>query len=109
MNPNNNKSGESTVDVEEVFSTLAHPFRRCILTALMSKEPRWQDEFETKEFRPSDMDRRVSKIRIHHFHLPYLDDAGFIDWQRKTGMVTRGGHFEDMRSMIIAIEETLDG
>jgi len=73
--------------------------------ALMTNNPRDTDEFGTADFRPEDADREVVKLELHHTHLPQLDEAGFIDWDRSTDSVVRGEHFEDIRPLLELMDD----
>lgn len=105
MCPLNSRDVERRVDLDTVFRALSHPMRRRILTALMTDNPRWQDEFETVEFRPEDTDRGSVSIALHHRHLPPLDDAGFIDVEPETGRVSRGENFDDIRPLLELMDD----
>lgn len=40
--------------------------------------------------------RRQMEIQLHHRHLPKLQRADLIEWDRDTGTVSRGPQFEDI-------------
>ena len=66
----------------------------------MDDNPRRQPEFETVEFRPEGADQETIQLELPHRHLPQLDEAGFIDWDRETGRITRGEDFEEIRPLL---------
>ncbi len=61
-------------------------FRNSLRTVRVTK-----DEFEGKN---EELER--SLVRNTHVHLPKLDDAGFVDWNREDSTVTRGLRFEEI-------------
>lgn len=113
MYPVNSRDTDRRLDLDTVLRALSHSMRRRILIALMTDTPRWQDEFETVEFRPEDTDRESVKIALHHRHLPKLTDAGFIDVEPETGRVSRGQNFGEIRLFLELmddhVEELSDG
>lgn len=107
MTPINSRHTASRNGLDDVFSALSHTLRRRVLLALMDDNPRRKDEFETVEFRPPEGDERV-EIQLRHSHLPKLDEAGFIDWEPRTGRISRGEHFEDVRPLLELLDEHRD-
>ena len=39
-------------------------------------------------------------LKLEHMHLPKLDDAGLIKWQRDTDTITRGPRFEEVEPVL---------
>ena len=72
--------------------------RRRVLFALLGAEP--DERVDLQE-----IERDESDASMHHVHLPKLADAGFVDWGRETGAVTRGSTFDEVRPLL----ETLAG
>lgn len=108
MCPINGRPSKGVVDLDEVFRTLSHPVRRRILVAIKEDNPRDREEFETVEYRPAGATDETSSVELHHVHLPRLDAADFIDWNRRTGEVTRGEHFEDIRPLLELMDDHRD-
>ena len=44
-------------------------------------------------------------IQCHHVHLPMLDDAGVIDWDRDAGTVSTAERFEATANVLEAVLE----
>lgn len=105
MSPPSGRSTDCRVDLDQTFTALAHPIRRRILTAIADDNPRHQVEFETAEFGPDDADRETIELELRHRHLPHLDEAGFVDWRRRTGEVTRGEAFEEIRPLLELMDD----
>lgn len=105
MTPQCSGDSANRVELDQVFKALSHTARRRILTALMKDNPRREPEFETVEFRPEGAEQETVRLELHHSHLPQLDDAGFVDWERETGVVVRGEAFEDIRPLLELMED----
>lgn len=83
------------------FDALANNYRRRLLIALLEHNP--QDDADTQI--PADLsigDKDVEKLRIQmtHTHLPKLEAAGFIDWDRETNEVRKGPRFDEIRPLV---------
>ncbi len=39
-------------------------------------------------------------MRLHHTHLPKLDEAGFIEWNPNSKTITRGLRFDEIAPLI---------
>lgn len=105
MCPINRRDPARRVDLDTVFEALSHSLRRRILTALMTDNPRSEQEFETVEFRPDGAESESIQIELRHGHLPRLEEAGFVDWDERTGRVTRGENSEDVRALLELMDE----
>ena len=86
-----------TLDV--LFDALAQPARRRILTALAQSNPRDDDEFAPEDF-ATDEERDTFLTSLHHVHLPHLEDAGFVEWDRETETVTRGPRYDEVAPLV---------
>lgn len=85
--------------VDDQLDALADPERRRLLFALLDAQP---DEDVLGRLadgaRPGrDLDYRTA---MRHFHLPKLDDLGFVDWDRERGAVERGPEFDRLRPFL---------
>lgn len=50
----------------------------------------------------------ASEIRLTHDHLPRLEDAGYIDWDRNTGEIAKGPRFDEIEPLLELIENHAD-
>lgn len=49
---------------------------------------------------------RKSQVEMHHRHLPKLEEAGLVTWNRDAGRVSRGPAFDDVRPLLALLEES---
>ena len=47
-------------------------------------------------------------IELTHTHLPKLDDAGYIDWDRETREISKGPRFEEIEPFLELLENHAD-
>lgn len=88
--------------LDDIFEILSHPVRRRVLTAIARSNPR-DDEDETfsSEDLATDEDQLDAFLTsLHHVHLPKLAEAGFIEWDRESGTITRGPRYEEIEPLI---------
>lgn len=86
-------------ELGELLDALSHPHRRRIVTQLNVSNPRGEDEFDLAELSGDD-EREDATINLFHNHLPRLAQAGFIDWDRERGVVTRGPRFHEIAPLV---------
>lgn len=89
MTPLDGRSKGDGVDLDCVFSALSHAARRRLLIALTNENPRRIHELPLEG-----SVGETEVIDLYHRHLPQLDEAEFIDWDRETGRITRGREFD---------------
>lgn len=110
-------------DVSTLFELLADVHRRRVLFALCRSESirvpddvRPHGTLRTAEspgdsaggppFEPSR--QQPLTVLLHHRHLPKLADAGVVDWDRETGVVTRGEAFETVEPALRLVADNAD-
>lgn len=92
---------EGGADFVDVIDSLADERRATVLTVLEGRSgptPRWALAREVAEREatdePSREDVDEALTALHHVHLPKLDDAGFVEYDRDEETVTYLGHPE---------------
>ncbi len=50
----------------------------------------------------------VPNIELTHSHLPKLEAAGYIEWDRETSVISKGPHFDEIESFLGLIENHTD-
>lgn len=95
-------SGSQTVDRYAVFELLSNGHRHRLLTTLL-------EEGSTTAIPPSDdteADLESVRIALYHIHLPKLDDAGLIEWDRDQNQVSKGPKFKTVVDLLGRPDET---
>ncbi|MFD1515538.1 DUF7344 domain-containing protein [Halomarina rubra] len=93
--------GETTVTMpttDETFSLLTNVYRRRLLVALLS-----ESRVDTADLVP-DPAAEVP-TRLHHVHLPKLDEADFVDWNRERDVVARGERYGAVEPLVRMLAE----
>lgn len=103
----NDEPGHS---LSELFEMLSHAYRRRILTAVGRANPHDEDDLPSETSPGEDDEAALALLRqqLYHVHLPKLDDAGFIDWNRETGIIRRGPRFEEIEPLLRLMNEHRD-
>jgi hypothetical protein len=91
---------------------LSHGVRRRVLVAVARDNPRDEDDITSASVLGADVeDEDVLELfqqQLYHTHLPKLDDAGFVDWDRGTGIVTRGPRFDGIEPLLRLMNDHQD-
>jgi hypothetical protein len=81
-------------DFDGLMRALSDARRRELLTALRDED----------HIRPFPGDERSRTIQLHHVHLPLLEEAGLVAWDRDSGVVRRGEGFEAVEPILTALD-----
>lgn len=90
------------------FKALSHPYRRRVLIELSDHNPRDEDELSPGELVAEDEALELFTQELYHVHLPHLDDAGYIEWDREQHTVRRGPQFDEISPLIELMLEHQD-
>lgn len=90
--------------IGRIFENLSHRYRRLILILLKQGAVETQADVMTR----SGNEREESEIPLIHNHLPRLDEAGYIDWDRDTGAISKGPRFNEVEPLLTLIETHAD-
>ena len=102
-NPRDGGSGDEGQDhttVDRVFEVLSHPHRRRILLRLAETASRNEDGFEPDELHGGDQELARFKAELYHCHLPRLEGAGYIEWDRETNTIQRGPNDDEVAPLL---------
>lgn len=91
--------------IDDHFDALADEQRREVLLAILDKNPR-DDRSVTTAVRTDE--ERTRSPELHHVHLPKLEDYGLIDWDRERHEITKGPLFDQIRPLLVLLEENRD-
>lgn len=89
-----------------MFKTLSAAPRRQIIGSLLETAPdrslSLPEAANMPEYRLSPEELRADLI---HNHLPVMAEEGFIEWELEPLQVRRGPNFDDVASVLLAIDE----
>lgn len=104
--------GEADSSLSELFEILSHEYRRRVLMAVAQKNPQDEDDITSEsvadEHEPDGDVLEHVRLQLRHSHLPKLAEAGFVDWDADSGIVTRGPRFEEIRPLLRLMHDHRD-
>lgn len=88
---------ENYPDVQ-LLEALAAPYRYQILVALSDVDVQDCLIFNSSglQVHRNSEDHKATQIELLHVHLPKLTDLGFIEWDRKTGCISKGDRWNEI-------------
>jgi len=90
--------------VDRIFDNLADRRRRLILLLLKHGRVDTKADILFRGERGID----EADIAIDHHHLPKLEDAGYIEWNRDTDEISKGPRFDEIEPILELIETHAD-
>jgi hypothetical protein len=87
------------------LDALRHADRRTVLRALLRADRRGETPVDIDRLTAGDGNRG---IRLHHVHLPKLEDLGFVRANRDRGHVTVGPAFDEIEPWLEFFDENRD-
>jgi len=101
------REASKTEALDRLFETLGRSPRRQIVTAFADADSGPEAEIDIAEF-VDDEKRDASLASLYHVHLPSLDDANVIEWDRATGTVRRGPRYDEIEPVVELLIEHRD-
>ena len=108
MPEDNDSARTDNVRLDQLLTSLSDPIRRSVLLTLAEDNPRDRDELTSPDFDAEDEDVELFEAEVTYDHLPHLDRAGIIEWDRDSDTITRGPNFAEVRPLIELIHEHRD-
>ena len=96
------------VDWEAMFAALRNHSRRRLLVALLDHNPQEDSVKPSKAAHVGEKDLEVLQAKMYHKHLPTLEAAGFIRWDRENHEVVKGPKFDEIRPLLELIHNHRD-
>lgn len=106
--PSTSRIPEDGVSLSRIFTVLSHPYRRRILVLLLEHNPRDADDVTSEDVGDKMSDPDLVILKLFHTHLPKLEEAGFIIWDRSTDTITRGPRFDEIAPLLRLLDEHHD-
>lgn len=92
--------GTAQRPLDVALDILANQYRRRVLVSLLEHSSQDGDTQMPVETTVGDADVETLRVPMVHKHLPKMDDAGFINWDRETDVVGNGPRFEEVRPLL---------
>lgn len=103
MNDGERSDGLTAPRVDRAFDVLSRrPRRRLLLSLLETTGPS-----SPSDYRARGPDER-REIMLRHVHLPRLEDAGYVEWDREADTVSEGPNFAEIEPLLHLLAEHED-
>lgn len=86
--------------MDEYFLALANVHRRRLLVTLLELESQRDNIAVPEDVRGEENVSEALKTQYHHSHLPRLEEARLIRWDRDTHTVGEGQRFDEIRPLL---------
>lgn len=86
--------------MDELFDALANVHRRRVLVELLAHNPQRDTVRVPEDVRDEEKALETLQEELYHTHLPKLEQAGFIRWNRETQQVMKGPRFDEIRPLL---------
>jgi hypothetical protein len=96
------------VDLRRLFEMLSSFERQEVLLLLDERTTGPGDILSLREVLEECGDSSHLEVGMFHCHLPKLDEAEYVDWDRDRGTIRRGPRFDQVTSMLAHLEEEHD-
>ncbi|WP_436935680.1 DUF7344 domain-containing protein [Halovenus marina] len=90
--------------IDRIFDQLSTRRRRLILLSLKQEDVRTETDLMIR----GKSDDTTAEVELVHNHLPKLEDAGYIKWNRETGEISKGPNFDEIEPLLELIENHVD-
>lgn len=96
-------------DLDVALSTVADGQCRRVLLALLDHNPQTVSRLSIPEdVHPGDAEIEKAEVEMHHIHLPRLDDAGFIVWNKDDQQVEKGPEYAEIVPLLELLTDNAD-
>lgn len=97
------------VALDNVLETMADVYRRRVLVELLDHNPQDDDDTQVPErVTIADEDLATLRTQIRHVHLPKLEAAGLVEWDREANVLRRGPRFAEIRPLLRLMDDHAD-
>lgn len=103
------KLARTPKELDTALDLLADRYRRRLLLALFEHHPQNDDDTQIPAEIPIE-DNELDQLRIQmiHSHLPKLEDAGVIVWDRAHNTVSKGSQFDGLLPLLQLLSDHAD-
>lgn len=88
-----------------LLEAVGHGYRRRLIAALADGNPQpVSGQLDVGSMRPqpteTHQEQAATELEIVHNHLPRLEDAGYVSWDRENGQITKGPNFAEVAALL---------
>lgn len=94
--------------MDEYLQALTDTHRRRLLVALLEHNPQRDTVAVPEDVHEGEKALETLQTKFYHSHLPRLEEAGFIRWNRDTHEVVKGPRFEEIRPLLELMRDHAD-
>lgn len=89
------------------LDSLSHRPQRQLLVSLSHNNPQDDTPFDSEkpEFQHEELE---SLFDLRHFHLPEMEDKGFVEYDREDNLITKGPNFDEIEPLVELIDRHSD-
>lgn len=91
----------------DALKVLADPYRRQLLLKLLADNPENEADIPAV-MADDDGEFEDLFIKMYHQHLPALEGANVIEWDREENLVRKGPAFEELVPLLVLIRDHQD-
>lgn len=88
--------------MERYLGLVDDPYRRAVVRRLADEDSLSVDEL-VRDAAPDDTSPDTARVSLYHCHLPKLDSANVIEWDRDRMTVRPGRSFESVERLLGAV------
>jgi hypothetical protein len=92
---------------------MGHRYRRRLLLALLDSNP--QDDKDAQNAEEAlgsvvegEVDEEIVETELVHYHLPKLDELGYITWDQETGKIKKGPQWDEIEPLLKLLTDHQD-
>ncbi|WP_246989248.1 DUF7344 domain-containing protein [Halorientalis marina] len=94
--------------MDKQFEALTNIHRRRLLVALLNHNSQRDSIIVPEDIHEGEKTLEKLQTKLYHWHLPVLEEAGFIRWNQDTHEVVKGPKFDDIRPLLELLQDHAD-
>lgn len=94
--------------LNSVFRALENRYRRQLLVALSEENPQDDDDRDPLDIVAPRDEPDALETELVHRHLPMLEEAGYIEWDRENNTIRRGPRRDEIGPIVELIRNHRD-
>jgi hypothetical protein len=94
--------------LDRALDALGHKYRRRLLVGLLDHNPQDDDDAQRAETSLGDDLGEEVEVALIHSHLPKLEQAGYIAWDRESGEISKGPNWDEIAPLLQLLGDHAD-